>query len=335
MAEVTLSEVYEPATFAGLAQEAQLELNAFIATGVMITSPVLQGMVSQGGMTGQLTRFQALSNPEPNYSTDNSGSSSTPNNIDTEELDFRMAKMNQSWSVMDFAKELALQDPVAAITNRIGGYWATVEQTRVINACLGLLADNNANDGSDMVYSVATDAATAVTDAERISATSVMLAAQTMGDHKGSLRAIAMHSAVVTRLRIQNLIEYVRLSEQGDPIPFYLGYRVIEDDACPAVAGTNRITYTCVLFGEGVFAHADGETEFPSELYRAPAAGDGGGQSTLHSRVNRLIHPMGFDWVDNTRTAPTASYAELQLAANWSRVYDRKHIPIAFLQVNE
>ena len=335
MAVVSLTEVYEPATFAGLAQEAQLELNAFIASGVMITSPVLQSMVSEGGMTGELTRFQALGTPEPNYSSDNPAQTSTPNNIDTEELDFRMAKMNQSWSVMDFAKELALQDPVEAITNRIGEYWATVEQTRVISACLGILADNIANDSSDMVYSVATDDAGAVTDAERISATAVMLAAQTMGDHKSKITAIAMHSAVMTRLKIQNLIEYVKYSEQGQPIPFYLGYRVIEDDTLPAVSGTNRITYTCILFGAGMFAHADGRTEEPSELDRTPASGNGGGQTTLYSRVNRLIHPLGYDWVDASRSAPTASYAELQNAANWNRIYDRKHIPLAFLQVNE
>ena len=335
MAEVRLADIYNPLTFARRTQEAQLELNVFINSGVMVTDAELQNQIGAGGNIGELTNYNPLGTPEPNYSNDNPADNSTPNKVDSTKQRFRLASQNQSWSTMDLSRELALEDPVGAITGRVGKYWATTNERRLIRSMLGILADNVANDGGDMLYSVATDGAAAVADAERISPDVVLTAKQTMGDHAGSLTTIAMHSAIFTRLQRQNLIVYIPNARGEITIPTYLNYTVLVDDSLPAVMGTNRITYTCILFGGGCVGMANGKVATPSELDRKPSAGNGGGQDVIHSRRSDLIHPFGFDFTSSSVAGQSATFAELQDATNWDRIWARKHIPIAFLQVND
>lgn len=335
MATVQLADIYNPLTFARREQEAQLELNKFINSGVMVTDARLQEQIGAGGNIGELPNFNPLGTPEPNYSNDDPDDTSTPNKVDSTKQQFRLASMNQSWSTMDLSRELALEDPVGAITGRIGQYWATIEERRLIRSCLGILASNVANNGGDMLKSVANDDASAVTDAERISAEVVLDAKQTMGDHAGQLRAIGMHSNIFTRLQKQNLIVYIPNARGEVNIPTYLGYTVLVDDSLPAVMGTNRITYTVIMFGAGVFGMADGKVQTPSELDRKPDAGNGGGQEIIYSRRNRLLHPLGFSFTSTSVAGQSATYDELEDATNWTRVWERKHIPLAFIQVND
>lgn len=335
MATVALTNVYNPLTFARREQEAQLELNKFLASGIASMDPALTAQASAGGNIGELPFYQALGTTEPNYSSDNPASSSTPLGLTNGKMIWRAAMQNQSWSAMDLSRELALEDPVAAITNRIGAYWATQNEKRVIKSCLGILADNVANDSGDMLYKVGTDTNSAVTDAERISSDVVLTAKQTMGDHADKLVAMAMHSVLYTRLQKQNLIDFIPSSDGKVQIPTYLGYRVIVDDSMPAVAGTYRILYTVALFGAGLISMGTGRVETPSETLRKPDAGNGGGELRLYSRRNDIIHPYGFKFTSSSVAANSATHAELATAANWDRVLQRKNIPLAFLQVND
>lgn len=334
MATTAITNIYNPLTFSRREQLAQLELNKFINSGVLLMDGSVQSQIQSGGNTGEITGLAPLGTQEPNYSSDVPGTTSTPSNISSKTLKFRLASQNQSWSTMDLARELALVDPVGGITDRIGAYWATVNERRLIRSCLGIKALNASGTG-DMVKSVATDAATAVTDDERISADVVLDAKQTMGDHASKLRAIAMHSVIFTRLQKQNLIVYIPNARGEVTIPTYLGYTVIVDDSMPAVAGTNRITYTCVLFGEGAVIGANGRVVTPSEYSRKPDAGNGGGEEIIFSRRSDLIHPLGFSYTGTPAVGTTATLAELATGGNWEQVWDRKHIPLAFIEVND
>lgn len=335
MATVQLADVYEPLTFNQSVQESAIELNTFVQSGVLVGDSEIDAMASVGGHIGELPFYLGLTNDEPNYSTDNPASSSTPANITGAKQIFRKAMMNKSWSTMDLSRELALEDPLGAITGRVGQYWSTVMNRRVIASAMGVLADNVANDSSDMLYDIATDEVAAITDAERISADAVIAAAGTMGDHAPMLSAIAMHSVIYQKLQSQDLIAFIQPSNTDIQIPTYLGYRVIVDDALPAVAGTNRITYTTILFAAGAFAHGQGTVPVPSELDRAPASGDGGGQDILYSRRTDIIHPYGFQFLSAGLAGQSATEAELELATEWDRVYaERKNVGVAFLQTN-
>lgn len=335
MATVQLADIYNPLTFARRSQEAQLELNKFINSGVMVSDGALQDQIGAGGNIGEITDYNPLGTPEPNYSNDNPATFSVPNKVNTAKMSFRLTSQNQSWSTMDLSRELALEDPLGAVTGRVGQYWATINERRVIQSMLGILSDNVANDAGDMVVTVATDAAGAPTAAEQISAESVLDAKQTMGDHAALLSTLAIHSAIYTRLQKQNLIDFIPDATGKVMIPTYLGYTLVVDDSLPAIAGVNRITYTCILFGMGAFGMASGKVMVPSEMERIPGAGNGGGQDIIHSRRSDLIHPLGFSFTSASVAGQSATAAELAAAANWDRVWDRKHIPMAFLQVND
>lgn len=335
MAVVSLSEVYNPLTFGRRTQEAQTRLNRFIASGIVVADPQMQAQLATGGNIGELTQFNPLTVDEPNYSNDVPGDTTTPSNIANKTMRFRSAQRNKSWSTMDLARELALEDPVGAITGRVGHYWAADDEKRLINSCLGVLADNVANDGGDMQINVATDLVAAVTDDERIGGERVIDAMQTLGDHKNSLTVLAIHSQIHARLQKQQLITYVRDADNNIMFETYLGKRLIVDDSLPAVAGTNRITYTCIMFGPGVFGRANGKVLVPSEIEREASAGNGGGQDIMHSRVHNAFHPLGFSFLSGSVAGQSATYAELAAAANWDRKVDRKLIPMVFIKVND
>jgi hypothetical protein len=334
MAEVRIADIYNPLTFAGFEQEAQIELNAFLQSGVMTLDPRISAMASVGGNRGELPFFTPLGTPEPNYSSDDPAVTSTPNKITSAKMEWRLASQNQSWSTMDLAKELALQDPVGAITGRVGAYWATTNERRLIQSLMGVLSDNVANDAGDMVHNVATDAVGVPSAAELISGDAIIEAEQTAGDHQGGFVAIAMHSRLYSNLRKQQLIDFIRDAENNTQFASYDGKRVIVDDSLPAVAGTNRITYTSVLFGAGSVAAGEGRVNAPSAMTRDEDAGNGGGQDTIYSRRSDIAHPLGFSFTSAAVAGQSATLAELATAANWNRVWNRKNVPLAFLQTN-
>lgn len=335
MATTQLADVYVPLTFNRRTQQAQIELNAFIASGVAVPDPLITQQFAAGGNIGELPQFNGIVAGEPNYSTDNPGSSATPEKITSSLQKVRSASRNNHWSTMDLARELADADPMAAITGRIGHYWAVDDQTRLINSLSGVLADNVAADSSDMLYKIATDDNSAVTDAERISGEAIARATQTMGDHKSKLRAIAMHSVQHTRLAIQGLIDTIRNQDNTIAFQSYLGLRVIIDDSLPTLVGTYRVTYTTILFGENAVGFGSGKVQTPSEISREALAGDGGGQTIISSRVNTIFHPNGASFLSDSIAGQSATYAELKEAAEWDRVVARKNMPIAFLQIND
>jgi hypothetical protein len=336
MATVQLADVYRPLTFNRRAQEAQIELNAFRQSGIVVNDALMGQLLSGGANIIEMPQFNGITNGEPNYSNDDPAVLAVPAKITDKKQKARSASRNKSWSTMDLARELTDGDPLGAITNRIGGFWATDDEKRMIQSALGVLADNIANDASDMVRNIATDTAGAVTDAERISSTAVVQAAQTMGDHKGNLSVLAMHSVQHARLQIQGLL-VDNFDAQTGRLLFqtYLGHRVIMDDSLPAVAGANRITYTMILFAAGSFGYATGNVMVASETDRKPAAGNGGGETIIHSRVNTCFHPYGFEFTSASVASVSPTYAELATATNWNRVVSRKNVAMAFLRVND
>ena len=334
MATVQISNIYNPLTFARREQEAQIQLNRFLNSGIVTMDAAVSAQASTGGNVGELPFFKPLGLDEPNYSSDNPATNSAPKNVTSAKMVWRLAAQNQSWSTMDLARELALEDPVGAITSRIGQYWATQNERRVIQSCLGVLASNVANNSGDMRITVATDVAGAVTDAERISSELIIDAEQTAGDHAGGFQVIAMHSVPYGRLRKLNLIDFVRDADNNTMFATYSGKRIVVDDSLPAVAGTNRVTYTSILFGAGAFVMGEGRVLVPSEMDRKPSSGNGGGEDVIHSRRADIIHPLGFTFNSASVAGQSATQAELATAANWTRVWDRKNVPIAFLQTN-
>lgn len=335
MATTQLTDVYDPTIWARVAQEAQVEKNAFLASGVAVNDPLISTLLSGGSDAITLPQFNGISHGEPNYSSDNPAQFSTPDKITTKQQRARSASRNKSWSAMDLARELTDADPVAAINASIGGYWASDDEKRLLYSISGIVADNIANNSGDMVVDIATDSSSAVTAAEKISEGAIIDAMQTMGDASDQLSAIAMHSVQLHQLRKLGLVNTEKDPETNRfQYNSIFGRRIIVDDSMPVEAGSNRLTYTVALFGAGAVSYGTGPVLNPSEIERAPSSGNGGGETIVYSRVNTCFHPTGFAFDDSAVSGKFPTYAELETAAAWSRVVARKNVPMAFLKVN-
>jgi len=336
MATVQLADLVFGANFNNYTVTESTRLNAFAASGVMVRDAAIDAMAGQQGYIHNLPRWNRLPNDEPNASSDNPADIAVPKKIGASAEIARKLMRNQGWSSSDLASALVAQDPLQVIGAQIGGYWAGVNQTTIIKMCLGIMADNIANDGGDMVKSVATDDAGAVTDAELFSDDVLIDAAQTMGDAKGALRAIAVHSQLHARMQKLGALVDAYDPETGVLMfQTYQGKRVIVDDDMPVVQGANRKTFTSILFGAGVFGQGFGAPKTPTAVARAEEEGNGEGVETLWNRRHEIIHPRGFA-VAGTQvsSAATPSYATLASAASWNRIAPRKLIALAFIQTN-
>lgn len=220
------------------------------------------------------------------------------------------------------------------IRARVDAYWLRQWQRRLIASCNGILADNVANNSGDMVINVAAEATASQTATTKFNRDTFTDAVYTMGDAADALRAIAVHSAVMKQMVKNDDIVYVQDSQGRLTIPTYMGLRVIVDDGLPVVAGTTSgFKYTSVIFGEGAFGYGDGAPVVPVEVQREANQGNGAGVETLWTRKTWILHPFGYQ---NTGTPASVSFSLAELAADaaWSRVVDRKNVPISFLVTN-
>lgn len=336
MAVTRLSDLVFGPNFNAYTVQQSIARNAFVAAGVMVNDESVAGMAGSQGFLHNLPFFKRLANDEPNASSDNPADVAVPKKIGTGNELARVLYRNQGWSSADLNAALISQDPLDVIQSQLADYWAGVSQTTLLKICQGILADNIANDGGDMVVDIGTDATGDATAGELFSADALIDAEQTMGDAKGSLAAIAVHSVVHSRMRKQGV-----LLDNFDPQTGRLlyqtfdGKRVIVDDDMPVVSGTNRKKYTSIIFGAGAFRTGLGAPKTPTEVSRVAAEGNGEGVETLWNRRHEIIHPNGFA-AAGTQVSNVASptYATLATAASWDRVVDRKRVPLAFLVTN-
>jgi Major capsid protein 13-like len=262
---------------------------------------------------------------EPDITNDDPTVQSVPLKITAAKQVVRKSFLHQSWSDMTLASELSGSDALARVQSRVQAYWDRTWERRLIASLMGVLYSNVTNNASDMVN----DISAASGAAANFSASAVIDTALTLGDRLEDVKAIAMHSAVYGEALQNDLIEFIPQS-QGLPIKTFRGLAVILDDSLTPTPGI----YTTILLGPAAvgFAVSPPRTGFGTELFRIPGAGNGGGQSVLHSRFNLAMHPLGFTFTGASVAGDSPTRAELALPANWTRaVFDRKAVPLAFL----
>jgi hypothetical protein len=336
MATVQLADIIDVTVFQDLPSVNSPEKTAFFQSGVVTRNSLLDSIATAAGRTAELPFWKDIdSTIAPNLSNDNPASLATPDKIVQGEQSARKAFLNKGLSATDLASEIAMGPrAMERIRERVDTYWLRQWQRRLIASCNGVLADNIAANGSDMVVSVAAEATGSQTATTRFNRDTFTDAVYTMGDAADSLRAIAVHSAVMKQMVKNDDIVYIPDSQGQLIIPTYMGLRVIVDDGLPVVAGTTSgFKYTSVIFGEGAFGWGDGAPLNPVEVERNADQGNGAGVETLWTRKTWLLHPFGYK---NTGTPAAVSFslAELQLAATWERVIDRKNVPISFIVSN-
>ena len=226
------------------------------------------------------------------------------------------------YGATDLAAAFAGDDPMRAVADMYVSKWIEVLQKCLINTLNGAMGSLEAEAGSPNVLDISALSG----NASHIDGASFIDANQRMGDAKGDLVAVAMHSAVEAHLAKNDLIEFIRDS-QGNVLytVFMNRYRVIVDDDMPV---TSPDTYTTYLFGSGAVGFGEGWAKVPVESAREPLTN--GGEEYLVNRRHFVMHPMGIRWepASGVPAKDTPSNAELADTGNWTRVWQPKHIRI-------
>jgi hypothetical protein len=330
MAVTQLTDVIIPEEFTAYQVENSLVSTALSQSGVVANNGLIADQLQAGAESFTIPFWLDLSDTEADITNDDPTILSTPQKVSANKQTVRKSYLHQSWAEMSLASELSGSDALARIQNRVSAYWDRQFEKRVVATLLGVLASNVANNAGDMVKDISGLAGTA----SAFNGLSVIDTALTMGDRLGDVKMIAMHSAIYGEALKNDEIQFFKPSENGVELATYKGMGVVVDDNLTPAAGV----YTTILMGAGAigFGASAPRTGYGTELFRIPAAGNGGGQTVLHSRMNVGIHPLGMAWSDGTGgnaiAGDSPSIADLSNAAHWTRaVSQRKSIPLAFL----
>ena len=336
MASVRLSDIINVTVFRDLPAVASPELTAFWQAGIVASNGLLNELANGPGKTAELPFWNDIDpTVAPNLSSDDPTSSATPAKVNQGEQIARKAFLNKGLSSTDLASELAMGPrAMEHIRARIDTYWMRQWQRRLIASCNGVLADNIAANGGDMVKNVASESIAGQSASTKFNRDAYTDAVYTMGDAAAALRVIAVHSHVMTQMVKNDDIVYIPDSQGQLTIPTYMGLRVVVDDGLTVTAGTtDGFKYTSVLFGAGAFGYGEGNPLVPVEVDREAAQGDGGGVESLWTRKTWILHPFGFQ-ATGTPAGASFSLTELAAATSWARVVERKSVPISFLITN-
>ena len=336
MPTTKLSDIIDVTIFRDLPQIEGPEKTRFFESGIITRNGLLDELANAPGKSIELPYWNDLDgSAEVNYSSDDPASSATPQKVTQGEQTARKAFVNQGWQAADLASELAMGGTaMEAVRARTDRYFARQWQRRLIAATNGVLADNVANDSSDMVIDVAAEATGDQDAATRFNRDAFTEALYTAGDSAEMFTTIAVHSAVMAQMVKNDDIDFIPDSLGMATIPTYMGKRVIVDDGLTVTnASGSGFKYTSVLFGPGAFGYGVGSPITPVAIDRNEEQGDGGGIETLWVRNTWLLHPFGFQQT-GTPAGVSFTQAELAQAAQWDRVLPRKNVPIAYLVTN-
>lgn len=341
MALVQVSDVIVPEVFNPYVQQLTEVKTRMIQAGALVREPILDGFLADGGLTFSIPSWKDLADDADNVSSDDAPASSDATPVKTgtaREIAVRLSR-NQTWESSDLAGDLAGSDPMASIAARVADYRARRLQDAFVATITGVFADNAAAPSAsehvqnDMTVDISGSSYIAgVTD---FSAEAFIDAKLTMGDSMDSLTMVMVHSVVYARMQKNNLIDFIPDSQGVVSIPTFQGVQVIVDDSLPKSSNV----YNTWLFGPGAVRLGMGAPRVPTETFRYPLAGNGGGAETLTNRWELIIHPVGCKYAGTaSKGGPTnaATSNNLAAAGSWARVYpERKQIKIARLITRE
>ena len=335
MAKTALADIIIPTEFEKYAIERTAALSAFVQSGIVEHAPEFDVLAAGGGREVKMPFWKDLTATRQLLSD---SASLAVNKITSDQDIARIQNDAQVWSVNHLAKVVSGDDPMQAILDLVGDYWARTEQSLVISSLKGIFA---AATMAGNKLTIAAEATGSVTSATQLNGSTFVDATVKLGDRGDRLTAIAMHSATEAALRKLDLIDFVPDSEGKTQIKSFQGRRVIVDDTMPVRAGTTSgLVYTSYLFGPGAFGKGTSALESAPlqggmgtegvEIARVPLDSD----TVLINRRRYILHPRGVKFTSASVAGDTPTNAELEMGANWTRVFENKNVRIVAIDHN-
>lgn len=247
------------------------------------------------------------------------------------------------WSTADIAAWATGIDPAMTIVERIGAWWDRKFQRhmiRVLDGCFGSYGTTpptNAdfyNDQQLLIY--ATNGGSDI--AHQLTGDTFIDALTLAGDDLDATALAIMHSDTLRSLEKQDLIEFIKPSEDVT-IRVYQGHEVITDDGMPKyVAGQTPPGYTSPLpsnannmyatYVLGANSIAFGEGSIKDTEAFATQRDEDNSITNIYSRRSFGIQPFGANWTNTVKSQKTPTNANLSNNLNWTRAWDQSSVNI-------
>lgn len=319
MAIARLGDVIQPTVFTAYVQQKTLEKSALVQSGIVENNPEFDALASGPNTLVNMPFWNDLTG-ESEVMKDTGAL--TPAGITSNKDVARKHGRAKSWGANGLSALLSGDDPMGAIGERVSDFWVRDDQRVLLSTLKGVF-------GSASMASNVHDISAVTADGALLTGGTFVDATQKLGDNKDILTGVMMHSVVEAYLVKRQLIEYVTtVNELNQPIkiPYFMGKRVIVDDAMPFTPGD--LTAEMYLFGAGAIAKGNGShpSIIGTELDRDSLASSG--EDFLINRRLFMLHPRGIKWTETAVADVYPTNAELATATNWTAVYDPKGIRI-------
>lgn len=314
MPETRLSDMIVPTMFNEYTLERTAATSRFRQSGIVADMTDVVGD-KWGGTTVNLPFFQDLQGDDEIV---DDGQDIAIANVTTSRDEAAKLFRAKSYGGTDLARVLSGADPVAAIADLFAGWWRRKEQETLLAVCAGAL-------GAASMSANVLDISGLNSGAELFDEDSFIDACAKLGDRQDDLSGVAVHGDTYKIMKKHDLIDFIRPSEGGAPIPTYMGKLLIVDDAMPK---DDDDVYTTIIFGPGAIGFAESAPPHAVEVGREPLKN--GGKDYIVQRRFFVMHPRGVRWSPGVGVPAlaTPSNAELSAAGNWTRVYEAKNIRI-------
>ena len=332
MAETKITNVVVPEVYNDYAIERSIYPSNLYKSGLMVLDPKLNENL-QGGAKQFISPFwQDIIDQTTLDEVPSETVAITAVNITAEDMAMRRQFRIKMWGANAMSGVLAGSDPMTAISSMVENFWFSAYQANMFSVCQGVIANNVDADGSDMVNDVTAEAAAVDT---LINSDNVIDTMFLLGDQYSKVTAISMHSVPYSRLVKNNLIDFIPENVQDVGFGTYLGKTVIIDDvrtsATETVGGAPTTVYWNMLYKNGALGFGESFNGYePTEVDRD--ATKGGGIEYLHTRRVFAIHPMGFDWLEDTISGEFPTNVENATDSNWDRKYALKNVGFVLLK---
>jgi Major capsid protein 13-like len=318
-----LQDVIQPEVFTPYTIQKTMEKSALVQSGIIVNDAEFDALASGPNKLIHMPYWNDLGNDESQVMK-NEGDMSVGKITSSEDIARKHARVN-AWGANGLSAFLSGDDPMDAIAQLVSDYWQRDMQRILLATLSGVFKSSTM---SQKVYDItARDG-----DAGTINLNTFLDATQLMGDAKENLTGVMMHSAVETELRKQDLIEVVPQSDQGKPISYFNGKRVIVDDSMYYNTETGEAEM--YIFGQGAIALGNGSHPriIQTEVSRNPLAYSG--EEALINRKIFILHPRGVKWNEGGVANDFPTNAEIDVAARWTRVYEPKAVRIVKFRFN-
>lgn len=242
MSITRIQDVIQPEIFTPYTIQRTMELSALIQSGIAENNAEFDKLASGPNTLINMPFWDDLTG-EPEVMDDTG--ETEPGKITANKDVARKLAFVKSYGANALSAMLSGDDPMKAIADLFGAYWSRQYQQMLLSILDGVFASANME---EKVHDITAE----LGEKALINGRTFIDATQKMGDAKSLLTGVMIHSAVEAFLAKNDLIEYKEDSQGKIEVPYFLGKRVIVDDAMTFDSVTGAAE--AYLFGEGAIA---------------------------------------------------------------------------------